>query len=127
MSSSFVHAVLMQLMQDAEAGPWGAKEALHPSDFSASSPASSRTDARSLRSKSPSSPARFPPSAGHFGVLGIWLYYTILYYIIRYCSPCPLRASALAAASGTGGGSIFVPILISFSYLQDRTVRLGCC
>lgn len=29
-----------------------------------------------------------------------------------------LRSSALAAASGTGGGSIFVPVLISFSYLQ---------
>ena len=28
------------------------------------------------------------------------------------------RSSALAAASGTGGGSIFVPVLISFSYLQ---------
>lgn len=32
------------------------------------------------------------------------------------------RSSALAAASGTGGGSIFVPVLISFSYLQESAV-----
>ena len=35
---------------------------------------------------------------------------------------CQLRSSALAAASGTGGGSIFVPVLISFSYLQESAV-----
>ena len=35
------------------------------------------------------------------------------------------RSSALAAASGTGGGSIFVPVLISFSYLQAEWCALG--
>ena len=40
----------------------------------------------------------------------------------KFCTFLILISSALAAASGTGGGSIFVPVLISFSYLQESAV-----
>eukprot|EP00437_Effrenium_voratum_P004426 CAMPEP_0181433842 /NCGR_PEP_ID=MMETSP1110-20121109/19509_1 /TAXON_ID=174948 /ORGANISM="Symbiodinium sp., Strain CCMP421" /LENGTH=556 /DNA_ID=CAMNT_0023557325 /DNA_START=103 /DNA_END=1770 /DNA_ORIENTATION=- len=40
----------------------------------------------------------------------------------KFCTLLILVSSALAAASGTGGGSIFVPVLISFSYLQESAV-----
>lgn len=40
----------------------------------------------------------------------------------KFCTFLILVSSALAAASGTGGGSIFVPVLISFSYLQESAV-----
>mmetsp|Transcript_60607 Transcript_60607/g.144423 ORF Transcript_60607/g.144423 Transcript_60607/m.144423 type:complete len:545 (+) Transcript_60607:138-1772(+) len=40
----------------------------------------------------------------------------------KMCTFLIFVASALAAASGTGGGSIFVPVLISFSYLQESAV-----
>eukprot|EP00440_Ansanella_granifera_P059587 gb/GFBE01064582.1/.p1 GENE.gb/GFBE01064582.1/~~gb/GFBE01064582.1/.p1 ORF type:complete len:559 (+),score=141.50 gb/GFBE01064582.1/:1-1677(+) len=38
------------------------------------------------------------------------------------CTALILVSAALAAAAGTGGGSIFVPVLISFSYLQESAV-----
>eukprot|EP00439_Symbiodinium_sp_Y106_P073473 s861_g13.t2 len=41
---------------------------------------------------------------------------------MKFCTLLILVSSALAAASGTGGGSIFVPVLISFSYLQESAV-----
>lgn len=40
----------------------------------------------------------------------------------KFCTFLILVSSALAATSGTGGGSIFVPVLISFSYLQESAV-----